>query len=768
MSSPPCHAPLRFGVISTFPELKNAEYENIERLRITCQEMGAEFHVLDVNGQRLGRTPPDTDAAAEDFLRGLDFVISLHFKTPKCFDAFTYLALWNPVQFFHDWGYGPYATNLLSFDDFLSCSSTEADAHLRRLIAFGHAHLPPRFTFYHSLSSPILPPTKGPKRLFYCGINWEKLSRTHGRYHECFLLLDRTGRVEFYGPEKFAGVRPWGDYTSYRGEIPFDGVSIVRTIAGCGVSLVFSSEAHKASALMSNRLFESCAAGAIIIADENPWGRRFLGDAALYVDGSAGPQELFRQIDGHLCWINEHPEEAFALAARAQAIFLETLSLRHSLETLAAEHSARRAELAARTLPRGPAGRTALFFPVFTPARNVLECHLRGLRQQRGAEVGGVFLVDADGFAPHADWFAQTAAGLDVVVTRIPGLGRSLSATGTAADLPAERRLGTHILDTLTCGRFEYFTVVFEHERLFAEHVGRLLRCLQDRPGAAWAFTDHLVETLDHNGAPVREMRALRVDPAFLPRQATDSFGACFLFRTASLWPELTEWIRALDLGVCPFLAAATTGEAIAHSPAPTLIVDAEHPFVERLARCREQTILRDFQAARYTGGLTDPARRPVSWPDFPPAGGVAFTSAPVVPQPPRQRLLQRIAHRLRATGNKGPRLVIFGASTGGQRVLAHLPAGTQVLAFCDNDPRKHGTSFAGCPVLSPEKIKGLDYDFVLIASMYHRQIRQQLLGLGVFAKRMRTAPVEILNGNSRAPGEELAKLLAPPDAPSK
>lgn len=131
-------------------------------------------------------TPPFTQLTRED----IDFVLHLHYETPKCYDMFSIVALWNPLGFYHMWGYRRHASHLLTHDDFVSCDSRPADDHVARLIARSPMRVGPAFTLHHSLAEPILPPTTGEQRLFYVGINWERIKSKDGRHAELLRLLD--------------------------------------------------------------------------------------------------------------------------------------------------------------------------------------------------------------------------------------------------------------------------------------------------------------------------------------------------------------------------------------------------------------------------------------------------------------------------------------------------------------------------------------------------------------------------------------------------
>src|SRR4051812_26589197 len=129
----------KFGVIKLWPELKTAEDECIARLKLAAKGLGLEC--LEVDSFARLTTAPHTQLTEDD----VDFILSLHFETPKSYDIFSFVALWNPLQFYHDWGYRKFTAHLLTHDDFLSCSSTWADDHIMRGIAGDATRSAPAF-----------------------------------------------------------------------------------------------------------------------------------------------------------------------------------------------------------------------------------------------------------------------------------------------------------------------------------------------------------------------------------------------------------------------------------------------------------------------------------------------------------------------------------------------------------------------------------------------------------------------------------------------
>ena len=208
----------RFAIVKLWPEIKTAEDECIARLKISAIALGLECFEIHADGRLL--ESPDKVIQKKD----VDFVLHLHYDTPKLYDAFSFVALWNPIQFYHEWGYSRTSRNLLTHDDFVSCSSPAADDHVARLIRKVATHLPPFFNLYHSLAGIVHPPSLGDQKLFYAGINWDALRGGISRHQELLKRLDKTGNLRIFGPAILQGVKVWNGYDSYVREIPFYGI----------------------------------------------------------------------------------------------------------------------------------------------------------------------------------------------------------------------------------------------------------------------------------------------------------------------------------------------------------------------------------------------------------------------------------------------------------------------------------------------------------------------------------------------------------------
>ena len=93
-------------------------------------------------------------------------------------------------------------------------------------------------------------------------------------------------------------------------------------------------------------------------------------------------------------------------------------------------------------------------------------------------------------------------------------------------------------------------------------------------------------------------------------------------------------------------------------------------------------------------------------------------------------------------------KIIIFGAGVGGKKTLENLSVNDLILCFVDNDSKKHGTEICGYKVCKPSDILTMDYDYILIGSMYHKDIKNQLIGMGVTERRIVVDPELILGAN--------------------
>lgn len=562
----PSHLIGRYAVVKPWPDIQAAEDENIARLKITSRAMGLECIVVDPEGVRLD--PPYNMVTEQD----VDFVINLHFETPKAYNAFSFVALWNPIRFFREWGYRRYSRHLMTHDDFLSCSSTWADDHVLRMLHNDPTRLPACFTMYHSLSEPVIEPTLGERKVFYAGINWERLDKKKkGRHQDLLRCLDKDGVLRIHGPKLFSGVNVWEGYDCYVGPLPFDGVSVVHAIAQAGISLVFSSDAHKESELMSNRLFESMAAGAVIICDENPFARKFLGDRLLYVDSLAPMQQVREQILAHLAWIKANPQEALAKARAAQAVFRERFTLDRSLAAIYGQLDSRKRQLAKLYAPAPNADPVHLLMLLPEFSEQALENLLASAATQRLAGVQPILLVDEDDYRTYG---ADIQAGLkrhslQAEVRPLPFFVRRKDGSWVRRQFIG--RVIAPVIESLP--EQALFMLLAPNERLFSEHVAALLRVLQQNTEAGFAFAPVVMRHVLDSKLTYDLLPDLNIQNNWnLP----PGFGR-YLIRKSAIKPEQMAVARYLDLHLLKPILGELKGVC---SKRTSILARIQEPFV--------------------------------------------------------------------------------------------------------------------------------------------------------------------------------------------
>jgi glycosyltransferase involved in cell wall biosynthesis len=83
------------------------------------------------------------------------------------------------------------------------------------------------------------------------------------------------------------------------------------------------------------------------------------------------------------------------------------------------------------------------------------------------------------------------------------------------------------------------------------------------------------------------------------------------------------------------------------------------------------------------------------------------------------------------------PRVVIFGAGAGGQQAFKVVTRSHDVVAFADNDARKHGTELHGKPVVGIPQLRSITYDRIVVASIHFAEIQRQLQAAGIARDRI-------------------------------
>jgi len=321
---------MKIAFIDFFQTGNNAEEETLQRLRYCLEKQGDQLFIIDKNGffidasEYNGKHIDETDI---DFF----FTYNHYETTPVLPNKYGIFFHWAPSGFLAPSQVKKYISNMFCFDDVFGGYETEdarydcinAGMENASLVHIGSS-VPADF---------IQPPHQlKERRLFYCGINLEA-KHSNQRFGALFKLLDKENKINFYGPKKVFGIKDcWKGYNNYKGEIPFDGHSIMEKINETGIVLALNSPAHNAVGSVSNRIYEAAAGGAVIISDENPYVRKYFGDTVYYVDINKSEEELSKEILDLFDEINKNPEKSYRMALDAQKCFLEHLTLDKMLE----------------------------------------------------------------------------------------------------------------------------------------------------------------------------------------------------------------------------------------------------------------------------------------------------------------------------------------------------------------------------------------------------------------------------------------------------
>jgi hypothetical protein len=413
----------------------------------------------------------------------------------------------------------------------------------------------------------------GDHKIFYAGINWEAISGGKSRHQEVLKRLDKTGMLRIYGPGVFQGVKVWAGYESYVREVPFDGISMVHEIAKAGVALVLSSQAHKNSELMSNRLFESVAAGALVICDENQFAKRFFGDSLLYIDSRSPVEVITNDIMRHLNWAKSHPEQALAMVEKAQALFREKFTLTHNLRDLYDGFLARKNQLLARQNPlESQHLKISVNFLMPTYSEEVLRTHLESIRVQDYRHVTASLVVDK-GAAVATRQVIDRALAASPIPIRL--LEVEYFRRGIHPEIVTRQRLGEVIQKLLEVViPADAFMVVAPNERLYSNHLTVLVGALQRDQNVHCSATAAILRRGD---TPVHNVHEV-IDFARLDPTEPPGYGR-FLFRTASIAGDVSIALPYLDGRA---LAVLTGDQRIAQQMPASIVIDVQREFPER------------------------------------------------------------------------------------------------------------------------------------------------------------------------------------------
>jgi len=462
---------MNIAIVNHWPTELTAEYEFIKRFKSVSQKRGIKITMIGPTGIILDGMEKGSrvEIIKPDFILAFD----PNLTEPFC-DIPIYTPLWIPDDFLSVDSYLPYIKSINKVDKFIGGYSSDIlIEHVKNYLAYHGRTLNELYPFYASPSiDSVLPPTIDAKsHLAYVGVNCEKIETTNNnhakaRYHDIFKALDKLKCVEFYGPKKFGGMRPWSGFKSYHGQIPFDGTSLIATFNKAGIALVFSSIIHNKCGVPTSRLFEAIAAGCIIIADKNPFICKTLGDSVLYVDIYQEPDIVISQIKAHIDWIHNNSDRARKMVEMTQEIFTQKFCLEHSLDNLITLHEKKIFPSETKQLT------IDVIIPLLFPSKENVLTISKNINSQTHKNIHVIYISNS---SINLDSFKQSIPlNIDLTIA----IDKDAVTTGTLVELA---------LQSLTS---EYFVLMEGNQTWHSKHLESLLCCLMANKSALAACSE--------------------------------------------------------------------------------------------------------------------------------------------------------------------------------------------------------------------------------------------------------------------------------------
>lgn len=488
---------MRFGIINPWPGDLSAESEVVIRTVKSADISGIEYvplsdwgHILDEISQKK----------TENFVnsRDLDFIITTHYLTHKGLDAFYYHALWNPPEIpLNLPDYTSFiSNNYLMNDDYLTYDMGGMKNHLRAILMNKPRDIEDTSMLTASFpEESMLEPNLDEPKLFYCGMNWDKLVNNQNRHEGLFKLLDDTGKVKFFGPDimkNWGGIRPWDGYKCYQYPIPWDGFSILKEVNECGICLVISSDIHRRAGAVTNRAYEACAAGAVIISDNNEFMLKHFKDAALFIYyNRENPIDTYNQIMEKYEWIISHKEEAKELVKRAQAIFREKFALDKQLLRIVENHPKRFNTIKNDLFARDDSKKVLVTYVLNSLAeediKQKIDIVIKNVKHQYYRSIDLVIIADKSVYGHISDYVNKTLPTAFVESMALFDEKRVRYMTDGSAIRAAQKKYS-----------YSYFVNTTAREIWFYDHITTLVRTIED-DNSYVAYSGRLFLDSDNN-----------------------------------------------------------------------------------------------------------------------------------------------------------------------------------------------------------------------------------------------------------------------------
>ncbi len=254
-----------------------------------------------------------------------DFVINFNYLFPKLTRFPTYAAIASPL----DDAPNCFLPILITFDGYVAIPGGKVEQFTADMCFRMNKLYPAPYISGHHVPDFDYPPTNlAQAELIYCGHNWDK------RNLKLLELLSKHEWFKVYGMAK-----QWKNVAvNYRGDLPYDGKSLLNAYRTAGVGLSLQGKAFVDYNIASNRIFEITASGAVAIVQRMPFIEEHFGDSVLYIDHTRPDEQLYKDVLAHMNWVRTHPEEAAQKAERATQVVREKFTSERMLEEFIQYH----------------------------------------------------------------------------------------------------------------------------------------------------------------------------------------------------------------------------------------------------------------------------------------------------------------------------------------------------------------------------------------------------------------------------------------------
>lgn len=496
------------------------------RMEIAAEKSNIELLQLDLNGYVLNKDYKNKGLHISA-VQGVDLIFHHHFATKKQCDNWTIFALWNPPTIPHDWpNPEEWIATYIHHDDYLSACDNGGLSinHCNMLLEPHGRFFDNKNLLYAALPEsacldPSLKQIRKADKIFYVGMNWERITNAEGRHATLFSLLDRDGCMEFYGPKVASGVETWKGYQCYKGEIPFDyGYALIKKINEVGIALTLSSAVHQKAGIMTNRIFESAAAGALILADKNDFVNTHFGNSVIQIENGGDAQTTYRQIKEALAWVKKNPEAAYEKAKRSQQIYLEKFTLEKNLSKIVADVEKRKEVIGAQIYARQLDEEIDVIVRWYAPSLERFENTVNSINKQTYEKIRLIVVCDIS---------RQNA--IDSILKRC--LREGITYVMCPVSLIHENLLLKRKMMTgeLLCSGLQHVKnscvgFIEPLQEWFSDHLTTLKRSLEDNPDKVMAYTpslkyvwrggliDHISRDFQHELNVTELMSTMRLD----------------------------------------------------------------------------------------------------------------------------------------------------------------------------------------------------------------------------------------------------------------